>query len=187
MNRRLTVPYLFVLIALAIWGSATAQEATTSNNASADSKVKAGDAKPSKHLSTSTVDLPVKYKLDSQNGLAIKVKEGDQGVDVLFLFYGYRHFSGAMKLTRILMHFPRGKNVLNVADCKKVLYEKQVLDCLSGYLVLDRTAKKIELDIVVFDDDDWRRFGWNGVWDYEEIPDLDIEEIRINMGHEKNP
>jgi hypothetical protein len=165
-------------------GIAAAQSPSSKTDES--SSEKAADTSPeeftpSKHLSSRAIELPEKYKLDSENGMAIDIKETKDGTDVLLLFYGYRHSSGALKLSRIMMHFPRGKRILSLSDCKEVLYESQKLDCLNGYLVVDKASKKVEIDFVVFDEGDWRRFGWNGVWKYEETPDLDVAGIKENM------
>ncbi|MFI4851800.1 MAG: hypothetical protein ACIAZJ_21985 [Gimesia chilikensis] len=144
-----------------------------------------------RHLPAGTMDLPKRFKLDSQSGMKVWVREHEGGVDVLFGFGGYRHFSGAVRLSRILMRFPRGKNILSLSDCKQIYYdcpdvkEKRV-DCLNGYLVLDRTGSEIEVDCIVFDQGDWHRFGWNGVWKAEYDPEMDTEEILENMGVEQS-
>lgn len=183
---------LFGIANCGIFGFAGAQEpkpsAAAPTKANSEAVASPPSSKPAERLPMKSIDLPAKYKLDSRNGLTIKIHEGEAGTDVLFLFFGERHFSGALKLKRILFHFPRGKEVLSLSDCKQVLYEDgQTLDCLSGYLVLDRKKNKIEIDFVVFDDGDWNRFGWNQICDYEIDPDLALDKIKENMGHKVSP
>ncbi|QDT27696.1 hypothetical protein Enr10x_30140 [Gimesia panareensis] len=143
-----------------------------------------------RHLPAGVMDLPERYKLDSQTGMTVTVREHEKGVDVLLGFRGYRHVSGATRLTRLLMRFPRGKNVFSLSDCKQIYFDrvngKEVqVDCLNGYLVLDRTHSEMEIDCIVFDEGDWHRFGWNGVWKVEYDPELDTEDILENMGVEQ--
>ncbi|MBB3210746.1 hypothetical protein FHS27_006594 [Rhodopirellula rubra] len=146
------------------------------------------EPKVTQHLDAEKMDLPSRFKMESQSGMKATLRDHDGGVDVLLAFGGYRHFSGAVRLTRILFRFPRGKRVLCLSDSKPIYYdrgrevEEKTVDCLKGYLVVDREQKKIEIDCVVFDNGDWHRFGWNGVWDIKLKPNFDTEGLFENMG-----
>ena len=140
------------------------------------------DSEPASHLPTKAMDLPERFKMESQNGMSVTVGDHEHGVDLLLAFGGYRHVSGAVRWTRIMVRFPRGKDVLSLSDCKAIYYDAnsvkhKTIDCLNGYVVLDRDAKKVEIDWVVFDDEDWHMFDWNGVWKAEFPADFDVDEI----------
>ncbi|QDV51720.1 hypothetical protein [Gimesia fumaroli] len=144
-------------------------------------------AEPKQHLSASTIDLPKELDLRSQNGMAVSLAETEDSTDVLFLFYGEKHVSGAVRLTRILMRFPYRGDVYSTSTATAIFYDnalvpdKKNLDCLSGYIVLDRDQSKLEIDFVVKDKTAWHRFGWNGIWNLDTKSSFDVDEIMRNM------
>lgn len=139
------------------------------------------------HLRASTIDLPEELKLRSQNGMAVMLAETEKSTDILFLFYGEKHFSGAVRLSRILMRFPYRGDVYSTSTATAIYYDnvlspQKKLDCLNGYIVLDRNQSKLEVDFVVKDKTAWHRFGWNGIWNLDKESSFVADDIIQNMG-----
>ncbi|QDU08722.1 hypothetical protein [Gimesia aquarii] len=143
-------------------------------------------AESKSHLPASTLDLPEEIKLRSQNGMAVMLAETEKSTDILFLFYGEKHVSGAVRLSRILMRFPYRGDVYSTSTASAIYYDNalvpdKTLDCLNGYIVLDRDQSKLEVDFVVKDKTAWHRFGWNGIWNIDTKSSFEVDEIMRNM------
>lgn len=138
------------------------------------------------HLPASTIDLPEEFKLRSQNGMAVMVSETDETTDILFLFYGEKHVSGAVRLTRILMRFPYHGNVYSTSTADGIYYDNSLvpdkrLTCLNGHVILDRDNGRLEVAFVVQDKTGWHRLGWNGVWKIDTDSTFNTDEIMQSM------
>lgn len=139
------------------------------------------------HLPASTIDLPEELKLHSQNGMAVKVSETDETTDILFLFYGEKHVSGAVRLTRILMRFPYRGDIYSTSSANGIYYDNSLvpdktLSCLNGHIIVDSDHGRLEVALVVQDKAGWHRFGWNGVWKIDSDSSFDTDDIMRNMG-----
>lgn len=188
-------PKIIAMIAITIFaglvgyfiGASQLSNTPTSNSQESNVNTIANlPTQPKQRLPASTIDLPKELDLRSQNGMAVNLTETKESTDILFLFYGEKHFSGAVRLTRILMRFPYRGDVYSTSTASAIYYDNvlvpdKILDCLNGYIVLDRDEAKLEVDLVVKDKTAWHRFGWNGVWDVAAEP-FDTKEIMLNMG-----
>ena len=144
-------------------------------------------SEPKHHLSASTIDLPEELNLRSQNGMAVTLAETEESTDILFLFYGEKHVSGAVRLSRILMRFPYRGDIYCTSTATAIYYDnvlspEKILDCLNGYIVMDRDQAKLEIDFVVKDKTSWHRFGWNGIWNIDTQSSFVADDIIQNMG-----